>query len=98
MTYTEEGYFVLGTTENGRKFRPSDWIDRLATTFASFEGMRIHYHAQIHPANLDGQRCLFIATSLAEQDLPSFNFLMDFAHDNQLQVVAPHQEQLYSAA
>jgi hypothetical protein len=96
--YHDEGYFILGTTERGSRFRPSDWVDRIATAYGSFAGQRIQYHPQIAPATYEGQRCLFVASDLLEQDADSFNFIMDFAHSNQLQVVAPHADLYHSAA
>lgn len=98
MMQTNEGYFILGTTESGSKFRPSDWVDRLATAYSSFANHRIHYHPHISPTTLDGQRCLFIDSHLAEQDVDTFNFIMQFAESNHLQVLAPAVEMLYSAA
>ena len=99
MTHTEDGYFVLGTTTNGKKFRPSDWIDRLATTFASFDARRIQYHPQIHPADYAGQNSLFIAATLEQREPAVFAFIMNFAHNNQLQVTSTFETtDLYSSA
>ena len=77
----------MGVTRNGNKFRPSDWIERLATVFASFGStQRLRYNKLIHPSVYDGLRCLFVATSLAVIDPAGFDFVMDFANSNQLQI------------
>jgi hypothetical protein len=87
MTQEQTGYCILGITRNGNRFRPSDWVERIATAFASFgSSQRLHYNNLIRPSVYDGLRCLFVATSLAVIDPAGFDFVMDFANSNQLQV------------
>lgn len=83
----EEGHFVLGISLNGKKFRPSDWIERIATDFASFDcSHRLQYNPKVMPVKHDGQHCLFVASSLAEQEPAAFAFIMNFANSNRLQI------------
>lgn len=96
--YRDEGYLILGVTESGSRFRPSDWVDRIATAYGSFTNHRIHYHPQIMPVNHDGQRSLFVASRLQDEDATTFNFIMNFAHSNHLQVLAPEADLYHSAA
>lgn len=84
----EEGHFILGVSRNGKKFRPSDWIERIAVTCASFDAsQRLRYNPQVMPAKYHGQSCLFVANSLAINAPDIFNFVMKFAESNYLRIV-----------
>lgn len=100
MSFKEEGYLILGIAVNGHKFRPSDWVDRLATAYGSFDASRrIRYHPMVKPTHTEGERCLFVAEGLAEQDPDAYNFIMDFANSHRLQVNSTYQiDTLCSAA
>lgn len=88
----EEGHFILGISQSGKKFRPSDWIERIATDFASFDtSHRLHYNPRVSPVKRDGQSCLFVADSLAEEDPAAYAFIMHFAHSNRLQIAKKDQ-------
>jgi hypothetical protein len=81
------GHYILGITTNGNKFRPSDWIERIASVFASFGiDQRLRYNPLVIPARTDGMPCLFVASSLASEDPTAYRFVMDFANSYQLQV------------
>ena len=83
----EDGHFVLGVSLNGMKFRPSDWIERIATAFASFDAShRLQYNPKVMPVKYDGQHCLFVASSLAEEEPAGYAFIMSFANSNRLQI------------
>jgi hypothetical protein len=81
-------HFILGVTHKGGKFRPSDWVDRIATLFAAFDRrQRLCYHKLIHPSIHQGLRCLFVAGSLAMVDPAAYGFVMEFATSNHLQIL-----------
>lgn len=83
----EEGHYILGITWNGNKFRPSDWVERIATAFGSFdEGQRLKYNPEVKPVIYKNQHCLFVASNLAANDGSAYRFIMDFANNNHLQV------------
>ncbi len=83
----EDGHYILGISLGGNKFRPSDWIERLATDFACFDASRrLRYNPRVMPVKQDGQRCLFVASSLAEQEPAAYAFIMNFANSNRLQI------------
>jgi hypothetical protein len=88
MTEKIVNHFILGVTQRGNKFRPSDWVERIAAVFASFDAsQRLRYSSLIRPAIYNGLRCLFVAGSLAMADPAGYSYVMDFAASNQLQVV-----------
>ena len=40
----DEKWVIRGVTEDGRKLRPSDWIERISSTLASFgSDQRLQY-------------------------------------------------------
>lgn len=84
--YTE--VVIRGVTAQGRTFRPSDWADRLAG-LASHVGIdnRINYCPCVQPVTRAGVRCVVINRSLERQDRKIYQFLLDFARDNHLEVV-----------
>lgn len=85
MSSTEK-VIIRGLTLAGGKFRPSDWAERLCGAVASYgPGRRIIFHPNVKLASLDGVKCVVIDAELETEDEMLFEFLMDFATDNQLQ-------------
>lgn len=83
----EAGQYILGVTQKGKKFRPSDWVDRIAGLFGRFDAnKRMQYSPLVRPAFFEGLRCLFIASSLMMADPTGYDFVMNFAKSNQLQI------------
>lgn len=84
---TAEKVIIRGLTLNGAKFRPSDWAERLCGAVASYgPGRRIIFHPNVKLANIDNIKCVVIDATLESDDEMLFDFLMDFATDNALQV------------
>ena len=85
MTIQTAGYFIFGITTQGNKFRPSDWVERIASAFGRFDqSQRLHYSPLVMPAKFDNQSCLFVAASLEKLDPAGYNFIIDFAQNNHL--------------
>lgn len=83
----EAGQYIIGVTEKGKKFRPSDWVDRIASVFGYYDAnRRLQYSPFVRPAIFEGLRCLFIASSLLIVDPAGYDFVMDFAKSNHLQI------------
>jgi hypothetical protein len=87
-------YHIHGTTLDGRTFRPSDWAERLASAMSSFRpgggaGGRsayIGYSPYCVPQVVDGVRCVLVNEALRSIEPMAWDFVMNFARDNQLQV------------
>ncbi len=78
---------IKGVTREGRRFRPSDWAERLATAVGQFgPDRRVRFHPHVRIATVDGEKCLIVDSCLEEDDPLLFNFLINFAQDNQLQM------------
>ena len=71
-------------TEDGRKFRPSDWIDRIASMGATYQKQRLVYSDLLHPELYNGQKCLIIDTELEVKDPCMFQYVMNFVSSNGL--------------
>ncbi len=83
---------IRGVTSRGRPFRPSDWAERLASV-ASHMGKdnRLNYSPNVRPVTRDGIRCVVISRALEQHDARLFRFLLDFARQNDLEVVEGRQ-------
>ena len=76
---------IEGVTRAGKPFRPSDWVDRMCSTYASFGADRkLRYSPYLKPRQLNGVRCLAVDLKLKEINPEGFAQLMHFAEENQL--------------
>lgn len=81
-------YVIRGETRAGRKFRPSDWAERLCSLFATMgPNNRMSYSPHIFPTNREGLVCVVVNKAMEAQDPMAFKFMLDFARDNDLVVV-----------
>jgi len=81
----DEKWVIRGVTEEGKKLRPSDWIERISSTLASFgTDHRLHYSNAVAPCMIDGEKCLVVARNLNEINPVAYEFIMGFAKSNQL--------------
>ncbi len=82
-----EKVIIKGLTEDGGKFRPSDWAERLCGAVASYgRGRRIIFHPHVKLASIDGVKSVVISAELEELDEMLFDFLLDFGRENKLQI------------
>ncbi|HQR50913.1 MAG TPA: DUF3579 domain-containing protein [Methylophilaceae bacterium] len=78
---------IEGLTRAGKPFRPSDWVDRMCSTYASFGADRkLRYSPYLKPQLLNGVRCLAVDMRLREINPEGFKQLMLFVEENQLNV------------
>lgn len=83
---------ILGITRSGRAFRPSDWAERLAGVMSQFRpggprpGSHLGYSPWCVPTAVDGVRCVVVHHDLRDYDVMAWDFCMNFAKDNDLQV------------
>jgi len=76
---------IVGMTQSGRTFRPSDWAERLCGMMSIFgEDRHLSYSPYLKPILADGLTCVVVDRKLESLDPSAFKFLMDFAHDNEL--------------
>nr|WP_232462549.1 DUF3579 domain-containing protein [Bordetella genomosp. 9] len=82
---------ILGVTEDGRRFRPSDWAERLAGVMAQFRPpgsapstRGLYYSPYVMPVIIDGERSVVVDERLRELEPLAWKFVVDFAKDNRL--------------
>jgi hypothetical protein len=86
--------FIQGITLEGHTFRPSDWAERLAGAMSCFrpDGVRgrigdfIGYSPYCVPRVIGGVKCVIVNEALKDIEPMAWDFVMNFARDNQLQV------------
>lgn len=88
MSTVDVGYFITGLTNSGQKFRPSDWVERVATVCASFDqSCRLQYNPMMKPIYYDGMKGLFVDIRLQSLNPYAYDYVMDFSLSNHLQVL-----------
>ncbi|MBM3350386.1 MAG: DUF3579 domain-containing protein [Betaproteobacteria bacterium] len=79
---------IEGNTRAGKPFRPSDWVDRMCATYATFgDNRKLIYSPYLKPRVINGVRCLAVDLKLKEVNLEGFEQLMHFVGENQLNVL-----------
>jgi hypothetical protein len=91
-----ESFIIVGVTRDGTTFRPSDWGDRLCGVMAAFgNDNRVKYSQFVRPGcSLTGQKTVIVSASLFEANPIAYQFVVDFARDNNLQVEPIADEQV----
>ena len=84
--------FIQGITHDGKTFRPSDWADRLCGVMSPFRpggpqpGSHLTYSPWCIPTLINGVRCVVVNAELRESEPMAWDFAINFARDNGLQV------------
>lgn len=92
-------FIIVGITSDGRTFRPSDWSERLAGAMSCFRpggalsGAAAHlgYSPLCLPRSVDGHKAVLVDESLRDVEPMAWNFVMNFAKDNDLEVREIHR-------
>ena len=80
-----EKILIMGYTKEGKKFRPSDWAERLYYTVAEYgKNGRIIFNPLVNINHEDKYKCIVINATLQEKNPMIFDFLIDFAISNEL--------------
>ena len=89
-----DGFFILGVTQDGRQFRPSDWAERLCGVMSCFrpEGAvsrnsHLQYSPYVCPTVVNGVKAVVVNAKLRAVEPLAYHFVLEFAKDNGLQVV-----------
>lgn len=83
ICYLDE-IIIEGQTINGKKFRPSDWVDRLCCILADFENKKFSYSPFLRPMLFKDMQCVAVKRQLADVNPNLFAYVMQFANDNKL--------------
>jgi hypothetical protein len=87
-------FFILGVTSDGRQFRPSDWAERLCGVMSCFRpagsggpNAHLQFSPYVRPTVLNGTKAVVVNNALKQIEPLAYHFVVDFAKDNDLQVV-----------
>lgn len=79
-------WIIEGVTEDGRRFRPSDWVERLSDASASFgPDQRLRY-GLVSPCYIDGRKCLRVKKILEQENPEALKFVWEFVLSNRLRM------------
>ena len=83
-----EKILIMGHTKEGKKFRPSDWAERLYYTVAEYgRNGRIIFNPLVNINHEDSSKCFVIITTLQDKNPLIYDFLIDFAISNKLETL-----------
>jgi len=89
MEITTNKIIIKGITANGKKFRPSDWAQRLTGAISTLgPGRRIIPHPKVSVSLIEGIPCVILDQKLEKDEPMLYSFLTKFADSNLLQVEA----------
>ena len=78
---------IEGVREDGSRFRPSDWIERISATLATFgPDHRLRYARGVQPKVINGQKCLVVEAMLRQENPAAYEYVLAFAKANQLRM------------
>ena len=92
MKPTVRNFVIVGLTSEGKRFRPSDWAERLAGVMSSFRpggarpGSHLSYSPWCIPTTMGGVKCVVVHRDLQGHEPMAWDFVINFARDNNLQV------------
>jgi len=80
-------FIVESVRENGKPFRPSDWVERISTLMATYGAdHRLHYSDSVRPCTINGAKSLCVKKALKDENPEAYQFILKFAADNQLRI------------
>ncbi len=88
-------FVIIGQTLDGRRFRPSDWAERLAGVMSGYRPGRrgsqraggqshLSYSPYVLPSNHEGFKCVIVDARLHDIEPLAHHFVLNFALDNGL--------------
>lgn len=82
-------FVIVGTTAEGKAFRRGDRAERPCGALAEFGGdERLEYSPHVQPTSIDGVSAVVLGADLRKIEPRAYRFLVAFAKDNELQVIA----------
>ncbi len=93
MSQLVQKLIIHGETRAGQRFRPSDWAERLSGVMSQFRpegstGGPMTYSPYVVPRVIDNVRCVVVDERLRELSPLAWQFVCDFAQDNDLQTTS----------
>lgn len=83
-----QNFIIVGVTREGKRFRPSDWAERLCGVMSAFGAdHRMTYSPYVRPGSHHGEKCVFVDAHIHDVEPMAYHFLVNFARDNELKVI-----------
>lgn len=81
-------YIIVGLTSEGKRFRPSDWAERLSGVLSAFcTEKRMKYSPYVSPGFYNDAKAVFVNGDLYDVNPMAYRFVLNFAVDNDLQLI-----------
>jgi hypothetical protein len=81
-------FIVVGITSDGKRFRPSDWAERLSGVLSAFGAeKRMKYSRYVSPGHFNGDKAVFVDGDLYDIEPMAYRFVLSFAQDNDLRII-----------
>jgi hypothetical protein len=77
---------IEGITDEGKKFHPADWAERVSGSLSTFRSRRIIYSPLLQPAVKDGNKCIIVDDELKNIHPELYKEILDFAESNHLKI------------
>ena len=77
---------IQGVTRSGKKFRPSDWAERMSGKLSTFRKHRLYYSPLLHPGIHEGNKCVLLDEKLKETNPKLYESILNFAKENNLRI------------
>jgi len=87
----DKDYWIIGS--EGQAMRPSNWAERIATTFMSMEQFASRQKIVmecVSPAMHNGRLCLKVRKAFQQQCNEGWRHVEDFARTNKLSIIDNH--------
>lgn len=94
MKPTVRNFVIVGLTSEGKRFRPSDWAERLCGIMSQFgSDHKMRYSPYVQPGpDENGAKTVRVDARLYDIEPLAYHFLLNFAEDNDLQLRFPDEE------
>lgn len=100
MTHTKTTSWIIeGITTGGRKFRPSNWAERLSELLVTIDHSGVPlYHPELRPIHRDDGQALFASHALQAEHPAVWEQISAFARLHDLRVTAHTVEHIHPMA
>ncbi len=91
MKVENDKIVIEGITKSGKKFRPSDWAERMSGSMSHLRGHCVQYDPRLMPmTNEKGNKCVLLDPALKTSNSSLYQSILAFAKENKLRIC--HQE------
>ncbi|MDF2690562.1 MAG: acetyltransferase [Gammaproteobacteria bacterium] len=77
---------IEGVTDEGKKFHPADWAERVSGSLSTFRNRRIIYSPLLQPAVKNGNKCVIVDDELKNVHPEIYQEILNFAESNHLKI------------